>query len=81
MTGELQNFQTLSNRARKDVNLSDIKVRVAVFAFDLMYLNGQVNVFFFDQSPLAYTRIIVFTYGTISTTTRVNEKIPPTFYI
>ncbi|RFU80768.1 dna ligase 1 [Trichoderma arundinaceum] len=40
-TGELKNFQTLTNRARKDVAIGDIKVDVCLFAFDLMYLNGQ----------------------------------------
>ncbi|PFH63021.1 hypothetical protein XA68_10433 [Ophiocordyceps unilateralis] len=40
-TGELRNFQTLSNRARKDVSIDDIKVNVCLFSFDLMYLNGQ----------------------------------------
>ncbi|XP_058778874.1 DNA ligase 1-like [Vicia villosa] len=34
-------LQTLSSRARKDVNLSDIKVDVCIFAFDLLFLNGQ----------------------------------------
>lgn len=34
-------FQTLSTRARKNVDESEAqRVRVAVFAFDLMYLNG-----------------------------------------
>ncbi|KAJ4862135.1 ATP dependent DNA ligase domain-containing protein [Trichoderma breve] len=40
-TGELKNFQTLTNRARKDVAIGDIKIDVCLFAFDLMYLNGQ----------------------------------------
>ncbi|CAG8568384.1 13117_t:CDS:2 [Acaulospora colombiana] len=39
--GQLQNFQKLSNRTRKNVELSKISVPVCVFAFDLMYLNGQ----------------------------------------
>ncbi|KAG9449522.1 hypothetical protein H6P81_009487 [Aristolochia fimbriata] len=34
-------FQQLSTRARKDVRLDDIKVQVCVFAFDILYLNGQ----------------------------------------
>lgn len=38
---ELLPFQTLSNRCRKDVDLNKVKVRVGVFAFDLMYLNGE----------------------------------------
>ncbi|KAF8502296.1 DNA ligase [Russula emetica] len=37
----LKSFQELSNRARKDVKIHEIKVPVCVYAFDLMYLNGQ----------------------------------------
>ncbi len=40
-TGDLKNFQTLTSRARKDVAMSSITVDVCLFAFDLMYLNGQ----------------------------------------
>jgi len=40
-TGELKSFQTLTNRARKDVEIGSITVKVCLFAFDLMYLNGQ----------------------------------------
>jgi DNA ligase 1 len=40
-TGELKNFQTLTNRARKDVAIGSITVDVCLFSFDLMYLNGQ----------------------------------------
>ncbi|KAM0553944.1 hypothetical protein ACHAPJ_007295 [Fusarium lateritium] len=40
-TGELKNFQTLTNRARKDVDIGTITVDVCMFSFDLMYLNGQ----------------------------------------
>ncbi|KAI9147804.1 DNA ligase [Paramyrothecium foliicola] len=40
-TGELKNFQTLTNRARKDVDIGSIKIDVCLFSFDLMYLNGQ----------------------------------------
>jgi DNA ligase-1 len=41
VSGELKNFQTLTNRARKDVALGSITIAVCLFAFDLMYLNGQ----------------------------------------
>lgn len=34
-------FQILSTRARKDVNIEDVKVKVIVCAFDLLYLNGE----------------------------------------
>ncbi|KAF9925522.1 hypothetical protein FBU30_004686 [Linnemannia zychae] len=34
-------FQILSTRKRKDVKEEDIKVQVCIFAFDLLYLNGE----------------------------------------
>ncbi|KFX95546.1 hypothetical protein O988_05754 [Pseudogymnoascus sp. VKM F-3808] len=40
-TGDLKTFQTLTNRARKDVDIGSIKIDVCLFAFDLMYLNGE----------------------------------------
>ncbi|ATY64279.1 DNA ligase [Cordyceps militaris] len=40
-SGELKNFQALTNRARKDVEIGSIIVQVCLFSFDLMYLNGQ----------------------------------------
>ncbi|RHZ66925.1 putative DNA ligase I [Aspergillus thermomutatus] len=40
-TGELQTFQVLTNRAKKNVELGAIKINVCLFAFDLMYLNGE----------------------------------------
>ena len=41
ISGELKTFQTLTNRAKKDVDISSIQVDVCLFAFDLMYLNGE----------------------------------------
>ncbi|KAI6779968.1 DNA ligase-like protein [Emericellopsis cladophorae] len=41
VTGELKPFQTLANRARKDVAIGSIAIDVCLFSFDLMYLNGQ----------------------------------------
>jgi DNA ligase-1 len=40
-SGELKPFQTLSNRAKKDVDIAAITVNVCLFAFDLMFLNGE----------------------------------------
>ena len=37
-------FQQLMTRKKKDVKEEDIKVRVCVFAFDLLYLNGEAVV-------------------------------------
>eukprot|EP00727_Mastigamoeba_balamuthi_P001338 m51a1_g11200 putative dna ligase 1-like (970) ;mRNA; r:15615-19317 len=34
-------FQVLSHRARKTVEVEDVKIQVCVFAFDLLYLNGK----------------------------------------
>ena len=42
-TGKLMPFQELSKRKRKDVKVEDIQVRVCLFAFDLLYLNGEVS--------------------------------------
>ncbi|KAJ5588833.1 hypothetical protein N7537_011511 [Penicillium hordei] len=40
-TGDLKPFQVLTNRAKKNVEIGDIKINVCLFAFDLMYLNGE----------------------------------------
>ncbi|KAK4862121.1 hypothetical protein LT330_003259 [Penicillium expansum] len=40
-TGDLKPFQVLTNRAKKNVEIGDIKVNVCLFAFDLMFLNGE----------------------------------------
>ncbi|KAI5294495.1 tRNA ligase [Ascosphaera acerosa] len=37
-------FQQLMTRKRKDVKAEDIKVKVCVFAFDLLFLNGEPTV-------------------------------------
>ncbi|KAF9352127.1 hypothetical protein BGX26_010001 [Mortierella sp. AD094] len=45
-------FQVLSTRKRKDVKEEDIKVQVCIFAFDLLYLNGESLL----REPLARRR-------------------------
>ncbi|PLB48972.1 DNA ligase Cdc9 [Aspergillus steynii IBT 23096] len=37
-------FQQLMTRKRKDVKAEDVKVKVCVFAFDLLFLNGETTV-------------------------------------
>ncbi|KAG0297474.1 hypothetical protein BGZ98_000581 [Dissophora globulifera] len=45
-------FQVLSTRKRKEVKEEDIKVQVCIFAFDLLYLNGESLL----REPLARRR-------------------------
>jgi DNA ligase-1 len=40
-SGDLKPFQTLANRARKEVVIGAVTIDVCLFAFDLMYLNGE----------------------------------------
>lgn len=40
-TGDLKPFQSLANRARKDVAIGSVTINVCLFSFDLMYLNGE----------------------------------------
>ena len=59
-TGELKTFQTLTNRAKKDVDINTIQVDVCLFAFDLMYLNGEplLNRSFRDRRGLLRSMFI-----------------------
>ena len=41
--GSVKTFQTLAGRGKKNVGLSEVKVQVCLYAFDLMYLNGEVS--------------------------------------
>eukprot|EP00750_Incisomonas_marina_P001214 INCI10990.2.p1 GENE.INCI10990.2~~INCI10990.2.p1 ORF type:complete len:751 (-),score=167.97 INCI10990.2:251-2470(-) len=47
-TGKILPFQQLSTRARKGVEEADIKIQVVVYAFDLLFLNG---------NPLIHTNL------------------------
>lgn len=40
-TARLLPFQELSRRKRKDIKVEDIKVKVKLFGFDLLFLNGE----------------------------------------
>jgi len=46
--GSVKTFQTLAGRGKKNVGLGDVKVQVCLYAFDLMYLNGEVRPFKHD---------------------------------
>ena len=37
-------FQQLMTRKRKDVRVEDVKVKVCVFAFDILFYNGEVDI-------------------------------------
>ena len=39
--GSIKPFQVLQGRARKDVSLADVKVPVCIYAFDILFLNGE----------------------------------------
>ncbi|RVD85578.1 uncharacterized protein DFL_003896 [Arthrobotrys flagrans] len=43
-TAKLLPFQTLMTRKRKDVAVEDVTVKVCVYAFDLLFLNGEALV-------------------------------------
>ncbi|KAF2094801.1 ATP-dependent DNA ligase [Rhizodiscina lignyota] len=49
-------FQQLMTRKRKDVKVEDVKVKVCVFAFDLLFLNGEalVNKSFRERRELLH---------------------------
>jgi len=40
--GSVKTFQTLAGRGKKNVGLNQVKVQVCLYAFDIMYLNGEV---------------------------------------
>eukprot|EP00316_Scyphosphaera_apsteinii_P008011 CAMPEP_0119319952 /NCGR_PEP_ID=MMETSP1333-20130426/50912_1 /TAXON_ID=418940 /ORGANISM="Scyphosphaera apsteinii, Strain RCC1455" /LENGTH=817 /DNA_ID=CAMNT_0007326511 /DNA_START=148 /DNA_END=2601 /DNA_ORIENTATION=- len=50
--GEIRPFQILSTRKRKDASIDSIRVQVCVFAFDMLYLNGESML----QQPLLSRR-------------------------
>lgn len=49
-------FQTLATMARKNVKLEDVKVQVCLYAFDLLYLNGESLL----RQPLRKRRELLF---------------------
>ena len=57
-TKKLLPFQDLSRRKRKDVRTEDITVRVHLFAFDLLYLNGEVSCLTCDWIQLIHQSLL-----------------------
>jgi len=51
-TGRFKSFQELSTRSRSDIDESEVNVAVAIYVFDMMYLNGESLV----DRPLAERR-------------------------
>lgn len=49
-------FQVLSTRKRKDVQAADIKVRVCLFVFDILFYNGEVTI----KKPLNERRKLLY---------------------
>lgn len=55
-TKKILPFQVLSTRKRKDVQEKDIQVQVCLFAFDILYYNGEALI----QKPLGERRNYLF---------------------
>lgn len=60
-------FQVLTTRKRKDVNQAEIKIQVCIFAFDLLYLNGESLIqksfrkrreYLYEHFPLTPTKLM-----------------------
>ena len=54
-------FQAISSRARKNVSLEDIEIKVCLFAFDLLYLNGKslINRTFKERRQIMHDTFVV----------------------
>lgn len=72
-------FQQLMTRKRKDVDVKDIKVKVCVFAFDLLFLNGEplVNKSFRERRDLLHNSFIPvegeFAFATYGNTNELEQ--------
>lgn len=52
-------FQQLMTRKRKDVKAEDVKIKVCIFAFDLLFLNGEVS----KQPAYSANTLTLLAYG------------------
>ncbi|KAF2471967.1 DNA ligase 1 [Lindgomyces ingoldianus] len=72
-------FQQLMTRKRKDVKVEDVKVKVCVFAFDILYLNGEalVNKPFRNRRELLHEAFVPvegeFAFAKYSNTNELEE--------
>lgn len=72
-------FQQLMTRKRKDVKVDDVKVKVCIFAFDLLFLNGEalVNKSFRERRELLRSSFVEtegeFAFATFGNTNDLEE--------
>lgn len=75
-------FQVLSTRKRKDANVSEIKVQVCIFAFDLIMLNGMSLIgepfrkrreYLYDYFPHTEAKLLFATYMNSSDLEKIQE--------
>ncbi|RNF06980.1 putative DNA ligase I [Trypanosoma conorhini] len=57
-TGALQAFQVLQHRGRKNVSSGSVTIQVCVFAFDILYFNGEPQM----AKPLSERRHILYSH-------------------
>ncbi|EOR01307.1 DNA ligase 3 [Wallemia ichthyophaga EXF-994] len=64
-TGRVRPFQELANRSRKAVQMDDVHVKVAVYAFDCMLYNGEplLDKSFRERRQTLRTNLAPFTFG------------------
>lgn len=78
-TSKILPFQILSTRKRKDVEEKDIKVHICLFAFDMIYFNGQslVNKTLGERRKLMFDNLKPidgkFTFATFKNSSNVEE--------
>lgn len=72
-------FQQLMTRKKKDVKIEDVKVKVCVFAFDLLFLNGEalVTKSFRERRDLMYNALVEiegeFSFAKFGNTREIEE--------
>ncbi|XP_073177891.1 DNA ligase 1 isoform X2 [Lepidochelys kempii] len=76
---QIQPFQVLTTRKRKDVEAAEIKVQVCLYAFDILYLNGEslVKEPFFRRRQLLHESFVEtegeFLFATSMDTSSLDE--------